>query len=109
MKWDRLPVFVVAVVFLAWANIVPNTFPQSDYGRGFPLKWTRDPLYRPSDDYTPPYLRQSSEAQHWVFDRAALAVDLAVGLALLGVALAVNELFQTSLGRRPPGIPPHLG
>ena len=27
MKWDRLFVFIVAVVFVGWANVVPNTFP----------------------------------------------------------------------------------
>jgi hypothetical protein len=109
MTWDRFVVFSIALAFMGWANIAPNNFPQEEYGRGFPLKWTFDPNYRPPDpeDNTPPYLRELTPERRWVFDRGALAVDIAVALLVIGVSLAVNELVQTSLGQRPPAIPPN--
>jgi hypothetical protein len=109
MTWDRLVVFAIAAAFMAWANLAPNNFPQEQYGRGFPLKWTFDPHYRPPDpeDRTPPYLRELTPEKRWAFDSSALVVDIAVALFCIGVSLAVNELVQTSLGRRPPAIPPN--
>ena len=108
MKWDRLYVFVVAAVFLTWANTVPNNFPQAEYGLGFPLKWTYDPVYKVSNtDSTPPYLQKHTARNEWKFDRTALAVDVAVALFAVGVVLAVNELVQTSVGNRSPAIPPN--
>ena len=109
MKWDRFVVFAIATAFMSWANLAPNTFPQEQYGRGFPMKWTYDPKYRPpiADDDTPPYLRNNTPEQRWVVDRTALAIDLGVAFLCIGIALAVGELVQTSLGNRPPAIPPN--
>jgi len=109
MTWDRFVVFTIAAAFMGWANLAPNNFPQERYGRGFPMKWTYDPNYRPParDDDTPPYLRNNTPEQRWGFDRIALAIDLGVALLCVGTALAVNELVQTSLGNRPPAIPPN--
>jgi len=109
MTWDRFAVFAIAAAFVVWANLAPNTFPQERYGRGFPMKWTYDPLYRKParDDDTAPYQRNLTPEKRWAFDRTALTVDLAVALLCIGTALAVNELVQTSLGKRPPAIPPN--
>jgi hypothetical protein len=108
MKWDRLFVFAVAAAFLTWMNLAPNTFPQAEYGRGFPLKWSYDPIYKVSNtDEVPPYARKHAPPELWKFDRTALAVDVGVALLALGVVMAVNELVQTSAGNRPPSIPPN--
>ena len=108
MKWDRLFVFIVAVVFVGWANVVPNTFPQADYGRGFPMKWTFDPFYTASNtDDTPPYLRKYTPTKDWNFDQTALLIDILIALTVIGVALGVNELVQISAGNRSPAIPPN--
>lgn len=108
MKWDRLIVFVIAAGCASAANLVLNTFPQAEYGYGFPLKWTFDPVYKASDaDDTPPYLRKLTPRELWPVDRTALLIDILLALAAVGVALGVNELVQTSAGNRSPAIPPN--
>ena len=116
MRWDRLFVLVVAAVFMTWANVAPNTFPQAEYGRGFPLKYTYDPRSTPSandvnddddDDDTPPYQRRYAPRKYWAFDQTALVIDILVALAAIGAVLGVNELVQVSAGNRSPAIPPN--
>ena len=50
----------------------------------------------------PPYLRKLSPGREWEFDGAALAVDITLGLVVVGLALALNEAAQVALGNRPP-------
>jgi hypothetical protein len=102
MKPDRVYVFLFATVCVVVANLLPTAFPQECYGRGLPLKWTYDPAhkYQGLDDPEDPYTRKSSPSEKWKFDGAALAVDVAVGLAVVGVVLWLNELTQIALGNR---------
>jgi len=108
MKWDRLLVFIIAAASVSGANLVPNTFPQAEYGYGFPLKYTYDPLFKSANtDETPPYLRKYTPREYWNFDQTALLIDILLALAAVGVALGVNELVQPSAGNRSPAIPPN--
>jgi hypothetical protein len=108
MKLDRVFVFVVATIFWVGANVLPNNFPQKDYGRGFPMKWSYDPLSRNahySEDS--PYRRTYSPPELWVFDSMGLTIDIVVGIFVVALALGVNEIWQTTCGNRSPTIPPN--
>ena len=97
MTWDRFVVFAIAAAFMGWANVAPNNFFQERYGRGFPLKWTYDPLTRP---------RPATMTRRPIsgITRRSIAGVRSIGLAVdlvircfVGTSLAVNER-ATSLG-----------
>jgi hypothetical protein len=98
MKADRIA--VVALVLLCWSvlNFLPNNFPHRDtYGSGFPMKWESDPGYKHA-------VVRSSRAygprDQWRFDPVALAVNVGLGVVVLGAALGCNELWQKARGNR---------
>ena len=108
MKWDRPIAFLITAALWGVVNVVPNTFPEPEYGYGFPLKWTFDPAYKPAkDDDTPPYLRKYTPRELWPIRNNAIVVNILVGLAVAGIVLVVNELVQKSAGNRSPAIPPN--
>ena len=90
--------------------MLPNNFPQKDYGRGFPMKWSYDPLSRKAHyNEDSPYMRTYSPPELWVFDNMGLTVDIVVGIFVVALALGVNEIWQTTCGNRSPAIPPNTG
>ena len=80
MTWDRFVVFSIALAFMGWANVAAKQLPA---GRVRP-RLSPEVDVRPelpaaaSGGDTPPYLRELTPENRWVFDRAALAVDIAV-------------------------------
>jgi hypothetical protein len=99
MKKDRILVVLLVAAHWSLFNFLPTNVPQLDmYGRGFPMKWEYDPGYRNSGSHrTSTY----GPRDQWRFDTGALFVNIAVGIVALGLALAWNEIWQTSRGNRP--------
>jgi len=108
MRLDRVFVFGVATICWVVANVLPNNFPQKDYGRGFPMKWSYDPLSRKAHyDEDSPYLRKYGPPKMWVFDGMGLTINIVVGIVIVALALGMNEVWQTSSGNRSSPIPPN--
>ena len=130
LKKDRVAAVLLVVLPFVGLNLFPTNAPLVDrVGRGFPWKWEYDPGYRhwtstgdphgrwaggvweydpawqPEADTSDPRFknrRSTFGPRHlWRFDGWALAGDLGVAIAILGLWLAWNELTQRAVGNRP--------